>query len=57
MKKRRVRVMEEVRNAANKLVCRIDRKKKIVEIVMKGCKTQIRFSDDGTAEVKNSKAV
>ena len=49
--------MEEVRNAANKLVCRIDRKKKIVEIVMKGCKTQIRFSDDGTAEVKNIRAV
>ncbi len=49
--------MEEVRNAANKLVCRIDKNKKVVEIVMKGCKTQIRFSDNGTTEVKNIRAV
>ncbi len=49
--------MEEVRNTANKLVCRIDKQQKVVEIVIKGCKTQIRFSDDGTAEVKNTKAV
>lgn len=48
--------MEEVRNGANKLVCRIDGQKKVVEIVMKGCKTQIRFSDDGTTEIKNTKA-
>lgn len=49
--------MQEVRNAANKLVCRIDKEKKVVEIIIKGCKTQIRFLADGTAEVKNSKAV
>jgi len=49
--------MEEVRNAADKLVCRIDKGKKVVEIVMKGCKTQIRFLDDGTTEVINTKAV
>lgn len=49
--------MEEVRNSAKKLVCRIDKEKKAVEIVIKGRKTQIRFLADGTAEVKNSKAV
>ena len=49
--------MQEVRNSANKLVCRIDKERKVVEIVIKGCKTQIRVLDDGTTEVKNAKAV
>lgn len=49
--------MQEVRNSANKLVCRIDKEQKVVEIVIKGCKTEIRFLADGTAEVKNTKAV
>ena len=49
--------MQEVRNSANKLVCRIDKERKVVEIVIKGCKTQIRFFYVGTTEVKNAKAV
>lgn len=46
--------MEEVRNYCNKLVCRIDKASKIVEIVMKGYKTTIRFKPDGTVEIKNA---
>lgn len=48
--------MEEVRNSSNKLVCQIDKVNRIVEIVIKGCKTTIRFKDDGTVEIKNAKA-
>ncbi len=46
--------MEEVRNCCDKLVCRIDRTEKLVEIVMKGCKTTICFKSDGTVEIKNA---
>ena len=46
--------MEDVRNGCNKLVCRIDKASKIVEIVIKGCKTTIRFKSDGTVEIKNA---
>jgi len=46
--------MEEVRNGCDKLVCRIDRTEKLVEIVMKGCKTTICFKSDGTVEIKNA---
>ncbi|MDY5263840.1 MAG: hypothetical protein SPH07_02200 [Eubacteriales bacterium] len=46
--------MEDVRNACDKLVCRIDRTEKLVEIVMKGCKTTICFKSDGTVEIKNA---
>ena len=35
--------MKEVRNSMDKLVCRIDEKQKIVEIVLKGQKTTIQF--------------
>lgn len=49
--------MQDVRNSANKLVCCIDKERKVVEIVIKGCKTQIRFLGDGTVEIKNTKAV
>ena len=48
--------MEEVRNSCNKLVCQIDKVSRIVEIVIKGCKTTIQFNDDGTVEIKNAKA-
>lgn len=47
--------MEEVRNAANKLVCRIDKPSKTVEIAVKGCITTIRFTDDGNINVMNTK--
>lgn len=46
--------MEEVRNGANKLVCRIDKANKIVEIVIKDYKTTISFKSDGTVEIKNA---
>lgn len=45
--------MEEVRNSQGKLVCRVDKASKSVEIVLKGCTTLIRFSDDGTIRVIN----
>ena len=47
--------MENVRNGSGKLVCRIDKNKKIVEIVIKGEKTLIIFSDDGTVFINNIK--
>lgn len=46
--------MEEVRNSSNKLVCRIDKASRTVEIVIKGCKTTIQFKNDGTVEIKNA---
>ena len=46
--------MEEVRNVKGKLVCQIDQKNRVVEIVQKGCKTYIRFMADGTAEIINT---
>lgn len=49
--------MEEVRNCCNKLVCQIDMASRIVEILIKGCKTTIRFNDDGEVEIHNSKVV
>ena len=46
--------MEDVRNGCDKLVCRIDRTERLVEIVLKGCKTTICFKSDGTVEIKNA---
>ena len=48
--------MKEIKNADGKLVCRMDERAWIIEIVHKGCKTLIRFMPDGTAEVINTKA-
>lgn len=45
--------MQEIRNSANKLVCRIDKQMKICEIVIKGCKTTIQFLNDGQVIVTN----
>lgn len=49
--------MEEIRNIHNKLICRVDKAKHIVEIVIKGCKTTIQFYNDGTVEIKNVELV
>lgn len=38
--------MREVRNSCGKLLCRVDVKTKIVEIVIKGQKTLIQFLDN-----------
>ncbi|CUH96368.1 hypothetical protein P22_2458 [Propionispora sp. 2/2-37] len=46
--------MRDIRNSKGKLVCRLDEKAGIVEIVYKGCKTLIRFKSDGTAEIINT---
>ncbi len=45
--------MEEVRNSQGKLVCRVDKSSKTVEIILKGCTTLICFSDDGKISVTN----
>jgi hypothetical protein len=46
--------VENIKNAADKLVCRLDKQQKLVEIVHKGYKTTIRFNDDGTVEITNT---
>lgn len=46
--------MEKVKNAADKLVCKIDKLQKLVEIVHKGYTTIIRFFDDGHVEITNN---
>lgn len=45
--------MEEVRNSQGKLVCRVEKSSKTVEIVLKGCTTLICFSDDGEISIIN----
>lgn len=47
--------MQEIRNAANRLVCLVDKSEKTVEIVIKDCKTVIRFLDNGAITVQNNK--
>ena len=49
--------MQEVRNSMDRLVCCIDKSRKTVEIVVKGCKTVIRFLDNGTVEIINADKV
>lgn len=49
--------MQDVRNGADKLVCRIDKSSRTVEIVIKGCQTTIRFLDDGQVLIKNANKV
>lgn len=46
--------MEDVRNGADKLVCRIDKTTKMVEIVLKGYVTTIRFLENGQAVIQNA---
>ena len=46
--------MENVKNKADKLVCRLDKRQKLVEIVHKGYTTTIRFLDDGRVEIINT---
>lgn len=45
--------MEEVRNSAKRLVCRINKSRREVEIIIKGIKTTIQFQENGTVEIKN----
>jgi hypothetical protein len=46
--------MVEIRNNANRLVCCADSRNKIVEIVIKGIKTTIQFTDNSTIKVVNA---
>ena len=46
--------MKDIKNCQGKLVCRVDEKARIVEIIQKGYKTLICFKADGTAEVINT---
>ena len=43
----------DIRNNAGRLVCRVDKLRRTVEIVQKGCTTLISFSDDGRINVIN----
>lgn len=45
--------MTDIRNSQSKLVCRVDEKNKLVEIVQKGICTQVRFLPDGSIQVVN----
>jgi hypothetical protein len=45
--------MNEVRNSDGKLVCRIDNKERLVEIINKGCITEIRFRPDDTLKIEH----
>lgn len=46
--------MQEVRNGSNRLVCCIDKAKRLVEIVIKGERTLIEFLDDGNVKIQNA---
>ena len=45
--------MTEVRNIVGKLVCRIDKAHKSIEIAVKGYVTIVRFDDDGSIQITN----
>ena len=47
--------MIKVRNLAGKLVCLLDEATSTVEIVAKGQKTSIQFTEDGAAKVTHEK--
>ncbi len=55
-KERRVNEMQDIRNTNGKLVCRLDEKAGVVEIVHKGCRTLVCFKPDGTVEIINTEA-
>jgi len=48
--------MKEIRNANGKLICRLDKKKGIIEIARKGCKTKIHFKPSDKIEIINEKS-
>jgi len=47
--------MRVIRNDKNKLICRLDEKRKIVEIMQKGNITIIHFKPNGTVEIIGGK--
>lgn len=48
-------IMQEIRNADNKLVAMFNPKSCSIEIVIKGCKTTILVTPDGKTKITNSK--
>lgn len=46
--------MKEIKNSNGKLVCKVDEKNKIIEIVHKGYKTVLQFLENGTLVVLNT---
>jgi len=48
-------IMVSVKNGENKKVCQIDPQTRSIEIVKSGFRTVIRFLDDGTYEIINTK--
>jgi hypothetical protein len=46
--------MREIRNAEDRLVCRIDEAAKVVEICVKGYCTLIEFKSDGEIVIVNT---
>ena len=46
--------MKEIKNSNGKLVCKVDEKNKIIEIVQKGYKTVQQFLENGTLVVLNT---
>lgn len=49
--------MQDVRNGDGKLVCQIDGKHRLVEILHKGWRTQIYFMANNTIKVINLKNI
>ena len=49
--------MQDVRNSANKLVCRLDKQTKTIEIALKGCTTTIQFLENGQVLIQNANKV
>ena len=47
--------MEDIKNSAGKLVCRVDPSTKLVEILHKGIVTTVCFLQDNQIEVISSK--
>jgi hypothetical protein len=46
--------MQEIRNGNGKFVCRADGNEKIVEIIVKGQRTIIKFMPNGTMQVSHT---
>jgi len=49
--------MQDIKNSAGKLICRVDAEEKMVEIVHKGVRTVIYMHDDGSYNIENTTLV
>lgn len=46
-------IMQNIKNANGKLICKVDSDSKVIEIVFKGYKTIIQFFENGKMQVIN----